>query len=179
MFFILFSLFIVKSEIVKLLGHGVVVYLTLRKCQFSILVVLFYSASNEWEIQLLCIISNIWCGKFLLIIVNFSHSPEHVVVISFGFICSSLVTNSVRRLHVCLLAVCISCVCMCELSIQNFFPSWYLVFFLNYFLWVLYIIMIWVIFQNTYHEYFLPSLHLPFHFLHGVFYWTVVFKSNL
>ena len=113
MFFILFSLFIVKSEIVKLLGHGVVVYLTLRKCQFSILVVLFYSASNEWEIQLLCIISNIWCGKFLLIIVNFSHSPEHVVVISFGFICSSLVTNSVRRLHVCLLAVCISCVCMC------------------------------------------------------------------
>lgn len=133
MFFILFSLFIVKSEIVKLLGHGVVVYLTLRKCQFSILVVLFYSASNEWEIQLLCIISNIWCGKFLLIIVNFSHSPEHVVVISFGFICSSLVTNSVRRLHVCLLAVCISCVCMCELSIQNFFPSWYLVFFFKLF----------------------------------------------
>ena len=58
---------------------------------------------------------------FLNYCFNFSHSLEHVVVTSYGFICSSLMTNNVGHLYVCLLAVCLYFVCVCVKCLSKTF----------------------------------------------------------
>ena len=141
------------------------------------MVVPFYTpASNEWEIQLFCIFSNICPCRFF----NFSHSLEYVVIINYDFIwvpwwlTMLAIFKCVYWLFVYCVCVCV-CVCVCEKCLSKTFSHlgiWWIIFF--YFLWVLYIIKIQVTFQNM--SWILSSsLILAFHFLQCVFGWTALF----
>ena len=98
------------------------------------MVVPFYTpASNEWEIQLFCIFSNICHCRFF----NFSHSFEHVVIINYDFIWVPwwLTMLAIFKCVYWLFVYCVCvCVCVWEVSVQNFFPSWHLVDYLFLFL---------------------------------------------